>query len=127
MRGRVVFGAFLVAATAAVSRTAASVWNSRRTVELRVVSRSARAERVRGIVVSDDRIGVRTIDAMTPFTLRVGARTVNATFHAVDGAPIAGEMVVRVLGLSGGAVTRGWSKDGFVLYTESGRTGFRGL
>ena len=127
MRGRVVFGALLVAGLAAVSRTAASVWNSRRTVELRVASRGSRAERVRGVIVSDDSIGVRTIDAMTPFTLRVAARTVNATFHAVDGAPIAGEMVVRVLGLSGVGVTRGWSRGGFVLYTESGHTGFRGL
>ena len=127
MRRHVVVSAILLAAVAALSRTAASVWHARRTVELRVASRSTRAERVRGVIVSDDGIGVRTIDAFTPFTRRLAARSVNATFHAVDGAPITGEMVIRRFGLSGGGVTRGWSQGGFVLYTDGDRTGFRGV
>ena len=92
-----------------------------------MVSRTAIPERVRGVIVSDDGVGVRTVDTMTPFAVRLHARTVNATFHAADGAFIAGELEIRVFGLANGARTAGWSQNGFILYADADRTGFRGL
>ena len=127
MRSRVVFSAVVVAWAAVVSRAVSSAWQARRMVELQVTSRTARPERVRGVIISDDGIGVRTIDAMTPFTLTVPARTVNATIHADRSASLMGEMKVRVFGFATGASTRGWSENGFVLYADKDHTGFRGL
>ncbi|HYW32592.1 MAG TPA: hypothetical protein VE869_13930 [Gemmatimonas sp.] len=127
MRRYIVFPAVVLAGTAILARSLTSTWQSRRTVELRVESRTERAERVQGVIVSDDGVGVRTVDMMTPFVMKLSARTVNATFRAVDGASISGTMTFRVFGLATGAETRGWSQNGFILYADADQTGFTGL
>ncbi len=127
MRHRFVLSAVLVAWAAVVSRAVSSAWQARRIVELQVTSRTARPERVRGVIVSDDGTGIRTIDAMTPFTLALPVRTLDATIHSDRSAALMGEMKVRVFGFATGASTRGWSENGFVLYANKDHTGFRGL
>lgn len=127
MRSRYVLSAILLAGAAVVSRAVSSAWQARRTVELQVTSRTERPERVRGVILADDGNGIRTIDAMTPVTLVLPVRTLNATIHSDRGASLMGEMKVRVFGLATGASTRGWSENGFVLYAGEEGTGFRGL
>lgn len=127
MRRHVVASAVVLAGVSLVSRSLVSTWQSRRTVELRVQSRTDRPERVRGVIVADDGVGVRTVDAMTPFVIRLPARNVNATFHAADGALISGALKLSVFGIATGAEARGWSQNGFVLYTTAKRIGFTGL